>query len=60
VISLKKFLDDLAAEGDPFPQGNGLIPVEESFGTGSSLGTPTEDEKEEKETPIRFSRLIQN
>ena len=60
MISLKKFLDDLAAEGEPFPQGNGLIPVEEGFGTGPSLGTPAEDEKEEKQTPIRFSRLIQN
>ncbi|HTC20805.1 MAG TPA: hypothetical protein VK859_08155 [bacterium] len=60
MISLKKFLDDLAGEDNPFPQGNGLIPVDENFETEPSAGLKAEEAKEEKQTPIRFSRLIQN
>jgi hypothetical protein len=60
VISLKKFLDDLAGEEIPFPSGNGLIPVEPDFGKEPSAGAKAEEPREEKQVPIRFSKLIQN
>ncbi len=60
MISLKKFLDDLAGEDHPFTKGNGLIPVEADFETETSAWTQFEKPIEEKQLPIRFSRLIQN
>jgi hypothetical protein len=60
VISLKKFLDDLAGEDHPFMKGNGLIPVEADFETELSAGPQSAETTEEKQLPIRFSRLIQN
>ena len=60
MISLKEFLDGLAGEDHPFTKGNGLIPVEADFETELSAGKPSEEPKEERQLPIRFSRLIRN
>jgi hypothetical protein len=60
VISLKRFLDGLAGEDDPFPLGNGLIPADADFETEPSSGPEAVEPKEEKQLPIRFSRLILN
>jgi hypothetical protein len=48
VISLKKFLDDLAGEDSSFTKGNGLIPVGTDFETEPSAGIKAEEPKEEK------------
>ncbi len=50
----------MAGEDDPFPQGNGLIPGDADFEAEPPAGLKAEEPKEEKQLPIRFSRLIQN